>query len=320
LLDAIRPDVVHAHSIQGFGASILRLCQERNIPTIVTLHDAWWLCDRQFMVRGDNRYCFQTTIDLKLCQACLPHARHLDERMRIMMGVLRNATLLLSPSGSHRDLYLANGLQPDRLLVNRNGIRMPGRPRLPRTPGSPLRFGYVGGNEPIKGFHLIRKVFESLKSPDWELVLVDNTLNLGFRSIDVSAWKTKGSIRVVPAYTQDGLDAFFDGIDVLLFPSQWKESFGLTVREALARHVWVVSTEGGGPAEEILDGINGTLIPLDGRPARLASAVQTLLDASERFNSYANPYADTLASYDSQAEELLRMIRTVLPGPTPPIA
>ena len=311
VLDAVQPDMVHAHSIQGFGAAILRLCQERGIPYVVTLHDAWWLCDRQFMVRGDNRYCFQTRIDLRVCQACLPAARHLDERMRIMMGVLAGASLLLSPSESHRRLYLANGLDAARLRVNRNGIRLPTTPRTPRGPGAAVRFGVVSGAEAIKGFHLVKAVFETLDSSDWELVLVDSTLNLGFRSIDVSAWRARGTITVVPAYSQDGLDAFFDGIDVLLFPSQWKESFGLSVREALARDVWVITTAGGGQADDIEDGVNGRLIPLDGRPDGLRDAVLELLADPQRLDGYRNPHASSIASYDTQAAELLAMLREV---------
>ena len=315
LLDAVRPDVVHAHSIQGFGAPILRLCQERGIPYVVTLHDAWWLCDRQFMVRADNRYCHQMRIDLRVCQNCVPHARHLDLRMRIMMGALRGASLLLSPSESHRQLYLANGIEPDRIRVNRNGIRLPQRPHRSRAPGTKLRFGFVAGAEAIKGFQLIRKAFEDLSSGDWELVLVDNTLNLGFRSIDVRRWKVRGTITVVPAYTQDGLDAFFDRLDVLLFPSQWKESFGLSVREALARDVWVIATEEGGQAEEIQDGVNGRLIPMDGREDGLLDAVNELLLAPDRLDHHRNPHAGGIASYDDQAAELLALLAATATAP-----
>ena len=312
LLDALRPDVVHAHSIQGFGAPILRLCQQRGIPYVVTLHDAWWLCDRQFMVRGDNRYCFQTRIDLRICQNCIPHARHLDLRMQIMMGVLAGASLLLSPSESHRQLYLANGINAERIKVNRNGIRLPRRPHAARAPGARVRFGFVAGAEAIKGYQLIRKAFESLEQPDWELVLVDNTLSLGFRSIDVSRWKVAGTITVVPAYTQDGLDAFFDRLDVLLFPSQWKESFGLSVREALARDVWVIATEGGGQADEIEDGVNGRLIPMDGKADGLTGAVIELLAFPQLLDGYRNPNGAGIASYDSQAFELSTLLASVV--------
>ena len=309
VLDAVRPDVVHAHSIQGFGAGILRLCHERGIPYVITLHDAWWLCDRQFMVRGDGQYCFQTRIDLRVCQACVPHARHLEERTTILHQVMFNAAHLLCPSASHRALYLANGVAPERISVNRNGIRHPGRARAVRRAASPLRFGFVGGNEAIKGFHLLRQAFENLASADWELVLVDNTLNLGFSSIDVSGWKVAGEIRVVPAYTQDGLDDFFDGIDILLFPSQWKESYGLTVREALARDVWVIATGPGGQAEDIVDGVNGRLIPLDGRATGLVGAIEELLLAPSSLDGYVNPYRHNLASYAGQSDALQAVLK-----------
>ena len=309
VLDAVRPDVVHAHSIQGFGAGILRLCQERAIPYVITLHDAWWLCDRQFMVRGDGRYCFQTRIDQRVCQACVPHARHLGARAAILRQVLHGAAHLLSPSDTHRGLYLANGVASASLSVSRNGIAAPARPHALRRPGAPPRFGFVGGNEPIKGFHLLRAAFESLSSGEWELVLVDNTLNLGFSSIDVSDWRVCGRIEVVPAYGQDGLDEFFDRIDVLLFPSQWKESYGLTVREALARDVWVVATAPGGQADDIVDGVNGRLIPLDGRSDGLIAAIGEILLAPAMLDGYANPRRLALADYETQTEGLHAVLR-----------
>ena len=308
VLDAVRPDVVHAHSIQGLGAGILRLCQERRIPYVITLHDAWWLCDRQFMVRGDRTYCFQTRIDLRVCQACVPHARHLEARAAILRQVLDRAAHLLSPSESHRALHLANGIPPSRISVSRNGIRRPTRQHQPRRPESAPRFGFVGGNEAIKGFPILRLAFETIRSDRWELVLVDNTLNLGFSSMDIADWKVTGQVRVVPAYGQDSIDAFFDGIDVLLFPSQWKESYGLTVREALARDVWVIATSPGGQSEDIVDGVNGRLIALDGRAEGLIVAIEEILQAPERLDGYVNPHCAALADYKSQAVGLREVL------------
>ena len=92
---------------------------------MITLHDAWWLCARQFMVREDGRYCFQTRIDLHICQNCVPGAHHLEGRARLMQVVLQGAALLLSPSQSHGALHVANGVPPDRIVVAPNGIRRP---------------------------------------------------------------------------------------------------------------------------------------------------------------------------------------------------
>ena len=113
----------------------------------------------------------------------------------------------------------------------------------------------------------------------------------------------------MPAYGQDGLDEFFDRIDVLLFPSQWKESYGLTVREALARDVWVVATAPGGQADDIVDGVNGRLIPLDGRSDGLISAIGEILLAPAMLDGYANPHRLGVADYDTQTEALHAVLR-----------
>jgi glycosyltransferase involved in cell wall biosynthesis len=303
VLDAVQPGVVHLHSVQRLSASLADACMARGIPYVITLHDAWWVCARQFMVRADGKYCFQTRIDLHVCQACNPDMKHLVHRQELLRGALDGAALLLSPSEAHRALYLAQGIAPERIAVAPNGVRLPAR-SLPKPSQGVLRFGYVGGFEPVKGYSVLQRAMESLQRSDWELVLVDNTLNLGFSSVDVAAWRVRGKLSVVPAYAQDGLDAFFAGIDVLLFPSQWKESFGLTVREALLRDVWVIATEGGGAAEAVTDGVNGTLIPLDGNAARLRTAIEALLDDPARVRGFRNPLKNSIISFDAQAAAL----------------
>ncbi len=303
VLRATAPDIVHFHSIQQFGAAIVRACQSASIPYVVTLHDAWWLCQRQFMVRADNTYCQQTTIDLKVCERCLPGAHHLRSRMDILMYSLDAAALLLSPSASHAALYCANGIAHDRIRVNRNGVRRPVAPRPLRHPGR-LRFGYAGGNDQLKGVALIRNAFQSIDRGDWTLVLVDNKSNLGFSSFNRGDWRLRGKVEIVPAYAQDQMDTFFSSIDVLLFPSQWKESFGLTVREALVRDVWVIATDSGGAAEDIVEGVNGNIVPLGNDPAPLVAAIVAVLDRADMIRSHVNPFKDRIATLDDQAAEL----------------
>jgi glycosyltransferase involved in cell wall biosynthesis len=303
VLDAVRPHIVHLHAIQWLGAGLAAECAMRGIPYVVTVHDAWWLCARQFMVTGEGKSCGQTRIDLRVCQNCVPGARHLELRQTMLKAALDGAALILSPGEAHRDLHVANGIAASRIRLAPNGVRLPpGRPR--RTASARLRFAFVGGSVEIKGYSIVRRAFEALQRDDWQLQLVDNTLNLGFSSTDVRDWRVRGRLDVVPAYRPDTIDDFFAGIDVLLFPSQWKESFGLTVREALARDVWVIATDGGGPSEAIRDGVNGTLIPLDGRHEPLRAAVEALLDRPGLLAGHRNPLADTIDGFDTQASSL----------------
>ena len=303
VLRAVRPDVVHVHAMQNLGAAVTRACQLRAVQYVVTLHDAWWLCERQFMVRADNTYCHQTAIDLKVCERCIPGARHLGPRMDILQQSLHAAALLLSPSASHAALYLANGFAADRVRVNRNGVRRPASPRTTRPSGA-LRFGFVGGNAKLKGAAVIREAFRALGRRDWVLVVVDNTRDIGFSSVAAAEWRLPGPVEIVPPYDADGLDDFFAGIDVLLFPSQWKESYGLTVREALARDVWVIATDSGGAAEEIVLGVNGTIVPLGNDPAALAAGIEDALRRKDAIRAHVNPFKDGIATLEEQAGEL----------------
>jgi glycosyltransferase involved in cell wall biosynthesis len=309
LLQMLRPEVVHFHSIQGLSASLAEACEAEAIPYVITLHDSWWICERQFMVRQDDRYCFQERIDWSVCATCVKDLGSSIRRYERLRGVLQGAALLLTPSDFHRRLHIANGVDPSAIRVNKNGIA-PASPAA-RRPVDParVRFGFVGGVGPIKGLELIRRAFEAIPAANYELILVDNTLNIGLSQMATDDWTVAGRITVVPAYSQETIEAFFAGIDVLLFPSQWKESFGLTVREALARDVWVIATDAGGAAEDIVAGENGEVIPIGEDAGPLREAIAALLARPERLAGYVNPYKDRIVGFDQQADELAAMLQ-----------
>lgn len=305
VLKTVKPDIVHFHSIQNFGLHLLYSCQKENIPYLVTLHDAWWLCSRQFMVKKDFKYCFQKEIDLTVCQYCEPQISYLKERMVMMKEGLKEATLLLSPGENHRQLYINNGIDKDKIKVNRNGIKRPKKAREKRSSDLPLRFGFVAGDEVTKGFLLIYDAFVALQRSDWKLIIVDSKIHMGHAPINVASWNVKGEVVTVPPYDDNSKDAFFDNIDVLLVPSQWKESYGMAVREALLRDIWVICTHPGGQSEDVEDGVNGTHIPLSGGAEELKQAVEDLLDQTASFVTYVNPHKDHIMTLEQQADELL---------------
>lgn len=319
VLDAFSPDVIHVHCIQGIGLDVLEMAQMQGIPYVITLHDAWWLCALQFMVTPSGEYCQQSEVEELVCGNCTGQPQFVQARMSRMRGVLQAAESLLAPSEFFVRLFENNGYTNVRL--NRNGVvvrsqNSPSEPNRVRCigTGKKVRYGYVGGNIKIKGFHEIRKVFKRLShNRDIELILVDNTINLGHSSYFAKDTVGLRNVRVVPAFQQDNIDDFYGQIDVLLFPTRWKESFGLAIREALARGIWVICTDSGGTVEDINDGVNGRIIRFgdDGSDLEQAVLEAEWIVNEWRMNPKSRPNT-SIRSCEEQAQELLRIFTEIV--------
>ena len=88
------------------------------------------------------------------------------------------------------------------------------------------------------------------------------------------------------------------------FYGKLEDYAGLAVREALVRDIWIISTDAGGPVDDIVEGVNGNIIPLSGDAQYLRQAVIAILDDAERFRRHHNPFKDKLTLFGDQALEL----------------
>lgn len=313
VLRAWRPDVVHLHSIQGFGVQIAEACQEAGIPYVVTMHDAWWICARQFMITGEGKYCHQSKVDLDVCAKCVANPVLNPYRQHRLHEVLSGAAMMLAPSRFFRGVYVDNGFDPSRVRVNKNGVVPPRRSVTRESLARrKLRLGFVGGEGPAKGSELIKEALRQLPHTNYELHVVDAALNLGRRHIFEETWEIPGTLKIVPAYTQSTIDNFFASVDVLLFPTQCKESFGLTVREAMLRDTWVIATDAGGAVEDIIDGANGDIVPLINGLEPFRDALRRLLDNPEQLDGYRNPHPELIRVFSDQADELIGFMGEVM--------
>lgn len=311
-LRVFRPDVVHFHSIPGLGMGLASVCRQNEIPYIITLHDSWWLCERQNLLDGNGKFCGQESIDLNLCETCTERGEETRKRAVSLKKVLNDSAMVLTPGEHWRNFYTKNGIAGGKIRVNGNGIHIPQKISPNRAKSGMVRFGFVAGNEVSKGYLLIKEVFEQLKLSNWQLVMVDHSSHepaFGKRSIEIDGI---GKVTILPKYTPDNADLFWDKIDVLLFPIQVPESFGLTVREALIRNKWVISSRYGGLEDTIRDGENGNLIPLSSDPRHLYKAVEDLLHDPDKLTGWENPLKSNIRSFDDQAGELVEIYREVV--------
>ncbi|MEQ1438364.1 glycosyltransferase family 4 protein [Fontimonas sp. SYSU GA230001] len=310
MLDAFAPHVVHLHCVQTLGADLIDEIRARHIPFAVTLHDCWWLCERQFMIDALGHYCFQEKISPDRCRYCVDDHQASVRRAAYLHEQLSKADRLIFPSAFQRDLYIANGFAAERCVVNKNGVRPPSSGYRRRQAGGAPVFGFIGGPGHIKGGDIIVRALQLLGRDDIHLKVVDAAQNVGTSWQRDGYWNVPCTVEHIPAYTRETMDAFYASIDVLLFPSQWKESFGLTVREALLRDVWVIATDAGGVSEDLVAGDNASLLPLDGRHAPLAEAIADCLKRSD-WAEYRNPHKATVTTLDRQAAELSNLLDAI---------
>ncbi|MEL7461385.1 MAG: glycosyltransferase [Pseudomonadota bacterium] len=298
ILHQIEPDIAHVHCVQDLGADCLSRIKAAGIPIVLSVHDFWWLCERQFMLRPDGSYCGQSPIEIEKCRGCASDFGRARARHSALLSLADLADVVTYPSVFAHDLCVASGLAPGKGVIWENGVRLPGEDfferRAARRAADPrVVFGYVGGPSRIKGWPMIHDAFAGLGREDVKGLVVDG-------SLDGSWWKDipldglSGSWAVWPRYDQDSMDAFYAEIDVLLFMSQWKETFGLSIREAVARGIQVIQTDSGGTVEHQAANPN-TLLKIGDRPEILRYRVVDVLENG--------PYVQDPCAVTSQSDQ-----------------
>lgn len=302
-LDHEQPDLVHFHCVQRLTASTVQATAEREIPYFVTLHDAWWISDFQFLVDQNGDVHPEGHVDAYE-ELPLPEGVTREEslyRRAKLRSLLHGATEVLTVSESFAELHRKNGFP--QVKVTMNGVETEGW--LPRTPSPDgrVRLGHIGGMAPHKGFDLLKKVLTQERFENLSLTVADHSRDHGY--VQHETWG-KVPVRVIGKFPQNQIAEVLSGIDVMLAPSTWPESFGLVTREAAAAGCWVVASDIGGIGEQVVEDRTGYLV----RPndvESLASVLRTIDVDPERFLGRPDP--TPLRSPDEQVHELVQLYR-----------
>ncbi|MBB3911814.1 glycosyltransferase family 4 protein [Sphingomonas desiccabilis] len=117
-------------------------------------------------------------------------------------------------------------------------------------------------------------------------------------------------IRVVPRYANAELPGLLASGSVCLMPSLF-EGYGIAKIEAMAAGLAVVTSDDPGSRADIVDGVNGLVVPR-GDPPALAAAVRLLLDHPGKARALATAGRATAKarSWSAVARERLALYRT----------
>lgn len=205
-LEERRPDLVHLQGGYLLTGSVAEAAQAAGFPTILTLHDFWFLCPRIHLQRPNGMLC-EVPEDPAECAWCLltekrryrlpdqatrgwtgrfartvrqfPALAHwigwqdrveaIRERREQLRQVLLEMDLLISPSRFLERMFIRRGnVAPDRFYYSPYGLddMWAHPPTRPDSPNDRLRIGYIGQIAPHKGVHVLLKAIRQLGNAD----------------------------------------------------------------------------------------------------------------------------------------------------------
>jgi glycosyltransferase involved in cell wall biosynthesis len=118
--------------------------------------------------------------------------------------------------------------------------------------------GYIGSILPHKGVHIAVRAMKHVKARNIELRIYGNYFHAKKYFEELLKIAEKDSrIKFMGEYKDEDLNTIMNEVDCTIQPSIWWENSPLTVLISLAYKVPVITTNLGGAAELVKDGING---------------------------------------------------------------
>ena len=275
-------DVAHVHNTWfTLSVSVLGALRKTGIPVVATMHNYRLTCANGQLAR-----------DGRICELCLDGSPIHGIRYKcyrqsgvasatvvagIEVGRIRNvwtrdadALVVMTEFGKAR--LEAAGVPGRMIRVKPHFVADPG-PR-PSAPSESRTILYVGRLSPEKGLRTLLEAWAGVEPSALELVIVgDGPLRAELEARRLS------NVTFLGWMPKQQVAAYMLRARALIFPSEWYETFGLTVVEAMASGLPVVASDLGGIPELLGSGAHAWLCaPFD--PGAWATGLRRIERAS----------------------------------------
>jgi len=193
------------------------------------------------------------------------------------------ADLRISPSRFLRQKLLDEypGFDKHSFLFSDNGMRTDHVKALKKKKSKVVRFGFVGSLVWYKGDEVLVRAMAEL-GPDVAAELnvygsFDPDKDEHHAKLQKLVKKTGAKVTFKGRFDNSKLSEVYAEIDVLVVPSVWFENSPITIHEAYLTHTPVVTSDIGGMAEFVRDGVDGLHFKV-GDEADLAKTLKRFVD------------------------------------------
>ena len=293
-LEKVKPDIIHLHSINAIGVSIINIAKERHIPIVFTMHDFWITCPLYYFDERKKTVCDKYRNDSQI-HCCLPYD-FMKKRTAVLKLALNNIDIITVPSKHVGDVVNLNFQKKYPIVIVEHNLssNLPDTEDNRKSSSSMIRFGFLGGINQFKGLPLILNAAWHIREPFTlkiaGITYVENPFTKKYNMIRKAQYlflrflnnksfvvklglilsvhflkffKKNIKMEILKRLEGKGMENFYKNIDVLLLPSIMPETYSILVREALVHKTPVIVSKCGGPEDAVEDSINGFLININ---------------------------------------------------------
>ncbi len=261
ILQYEKPALAHFHNtFPLISPAAYYECRAAGLPVVQTLHNYRLVCPAATLSREDHlcEECIQHSLWRAVRHGCYRDSRAASAAAAVMLAAhrsLRTWTRLVDcyvvPSLFARDKFIEAGLPTEKIFVKPNFV----------SPDPGIRSGqgeyalFVGRVLPEKGLNTLLKAWNLLRDGIPLRIIGDGPL-----LADLKCGALRDCLSGVSfegARTRAETIAAMKSARLLIFPSEWYETFGRVIAEAFACGVPVVASRLGAMRELVEDGRTG---------------------------------------------------------------
>ncbi|HZX01793.1 glycosyltransferase [Kribbella sp.] len=300
-LRTFRPDVVHIHNtFPVLSPSVLYACRDAQVPVVITLHNYKLLCASGDFYR-DGAVCHDCAGGNPL--PAVAHSCYRGSKLATATTVLntrshrrswRNlVSAYLFVSESQRRLLAGMEFDSDRSFVRYNYVPYDG----PIAGTRRRQVTYVGRLDAAKGAPLLMNGWDAYRE-----IAGDDALQLviaggGPLLDEVTAWAAdRPSVELRGLLSKPDVFELMRESRAVVLPSEWEETFGLVVVEAMAVGVPLLASRHGSFPELVTDGVDGALFD----PRRPDELAKLLLDVDTSPDRYDDLGRNARSTYENR--------------------
>jgi len=310
VVEAWRPDILHAHSPALNGLAALGVARRRKLPLLYEIRAFWEdaAVGNGIGREGSPRY--------RLVRALETHVARRSDAVGVICEGLKS------------DLIL-RGIPEDKIMVSPNGVDLAlfGEPPPPDHDlatqlglvGKDV-IGFIGSFYDYEGLDDLIAAMPMLVAarPEAHLLLVGGGPMDGALRAQAAQSAVTDRIHFIGRVPHQEVERYYSLVDILAYPRKKMRLTDLVTPlkplEAMAQRRLVAASDVGGHRELIEDGVTGTLFPPDD-PAALATALAALFDRRDRWDErrdVARAFVETDRNWSSNVSRYEPVYRKLI--------